>query len=88
MKNWDDTDEFGFCTATKDFEDVTRVCNQLDIPYYTVNFEKQYWANVFTYFLEEYKIGRTPNPDVVTSLPIFFLMAITFNFTDIGLGEK
>lgn len=47
MKNWADTNEFGICTATKDFEDVIRVCNQLDIPYYAVNFEKQYWDNVF-----------------------------------------
>ncbi|MGM8214207.1 tRNA 2-thiouridine(34) synthase MnmA [Bacillaceae bacterium W0354] len=72
MKNWDDTDEFGVCTATKDFEDVVRVCNQLDIPYYAVNFEKQYWEKVFTYFLEEYKAGRTPNPDVMCNKEIKF----------------
>lgn len=72
MKNWDDTDEFGVCTATEDFEDVIRVCNQLDIPYYSVNFEKQYWDNVFTYFLDEYKVGRTPNPDVVCNKEIKF----------------
>ncbi|PAV28703.1 tRNA 2-thiouridine(34) synthase MnmA [Virgibacillus profundi] len=72
MKNWDDTDEFGVCTATEDYDDVIRVCNQLDIPYYAVNFEKQYWDNVFTYFLEEYKMGRTPNPDVVCNKEIKF----------------
>ena len=44
MKNWDDTDEFGVCTATEDFDDVVRVCYQLDIPYYSVNFEKQYFS--------------------------------------------
>src|SRR5690625_6818310 len=55
MKNWDDTDVNGVCTATEDFDDVVRVCNQLDIPYYAVNFEKQYWDKVFTYFLDEYK---------------------------------
>src|SRR5699024_7676141 len=43
MKNWDDTDEFGVCTATKDYEDVMKVCHQIGIPYYTVNFEEQYW---------------------------------------------
>lgn len=72
MKNWDDTDEFGVCTATKDYEDVVRVCNQLDIPYYAVNFEKQYWDKVFTYFLDEYKAGRTPNPDVMCNKEIKF----------------
>jgi tRNA-uridine 2-sulfurtransferase len=72
MKNWDDTDEFGVCTATEDFEDVIRVCNQLDIPYYSVNFEKQYWDKVFTYFLDEYKAGRTPNPDVMCNKEIKF----------------
>lgn len=72
MKNWDDTDEFGMCTATEDYEDVIRVCNQIGIPYYAVNFEKQYWDKVFTYFLEEYKAGRTPNPDVMCNKEIKF----------------
>jgi len=72
MKNWDDTDEFGVCTATEDYEDVISVCNQIGIPYYAVNFEKQYWDKVFTYFLEEYKAGRTPNPDVMCNKEIKF----------------
>lgn len=72
MKNWDDTDEFGVCTATKDYEDVMKVCHQIGIPYYTVNFEEQYWEKVFTYFLDEYKNGRTPNPDVMCNKEIKF----------------
>ncbi|NEU31576.1 tRNA 2-thiouridine(34) synthase MnmA [bacterium LRH843] len=72
MKNWDDTDESGFCSATEDYEDVIRVCNQIGIPYYAVNFEKEYWDKVFTYFLEEYKAGRTPNPDVMCNKEIKF----------------
>ena len=72
MKNWDDTDEFGVCTATEDYEDVIRVCNQIGIPYYAVNFEKEYWDKVFTYFLDEYKKGRTPNPDVMCNKEIKF----------------
>ncbi|WP_010288063.1 tRNA 2-thiouridine(34) synthase MnmA [Kurthia massiliensis] len=72
MKNWDDTDENGVCTATEDYEDVIKVCNQIGIPYYAVNFEKQYWDKVFTYFLEEYKAGRTPNPDVMCNKEIKF----------------
>ncbi|MDK3677603.1 tRNA 2-thiouridine(34) synthase MnmA [Staphylococcus pseudintermedius] len=72
MKNWDDTDEFGVCTATEDYNDVIAVCNQIGIPYYAVNFEKEYWDKVFTYFLDEYKEGRTPNPDVMCNKEIKF----------------
>lgn len=72
MKNWDDTDEFGNCTAESDAEDVRRVCEQIDIPYYTVNFEREYYDKVFAYFLEEYKRGRTPNPDVMCNREIKF----------------
>ncbi|TDF97685.1 tRNA 2-thiouridine(34) synthase MnmA [Paenibacillus piri] len=72
MKNWDDTDEFGNCTAEADAEDVRRVCDQIGIPYYTVNFEKQYMDKVFQYFLDEYRKGRTPNPDVMCNREIKF----------------
>ncbi|WP_019242707.1 MULTISPECIES: tRNA 2-thiouridine(34) synthase MnmA [Bacillus] len=72
MKNWDDTDENGVCTATEDYEDVMKVCDQIGIPYYAVNFEKQYWDKVFTYFLDEYRAGRTPNPDVMCNKEIKF----------------
>ncbi|AQT84025.1 tRNA-specific 2-thiouridylase MnmA [Paenibacillus larvae subsp. larvae] len=72
MKNWDDTVEFGHCTAEEDAEDVRRVCDQVGIPFYTVNFEKQYMEKVFSYFLDEYKRGRTPNPDVMCNREIKF----------------
>ena len=72
MKNWDDTDENGVCTATEDYNDVIAVCNQIGIPYYAVNFEQEYWDKVFTYFLDEYKKGRTPNPDVMCNKEIKF----------------
>ncbi|MCI3923677.1 tRNA 2-thiouridine(34) synthase MnmA [Paenibacillus sp. TRM 82003] len=72
MKNWDDTDEFGVCTAEEDAEDVRRVCAQIGIPSYTVNFEKEYFDKVFQYFLDEYRAGRTPNPDVMCNREIKF----------------
>lgn len=72
MKNWDDTDKNGVCTATEDYNDVIEVCNQIGIPYYAVNFEEEYWDKVFTYFLDEYKKGRTPNPDVMCNKEIKF----------------
>ena len=62
----------GVCTAELDYDDVRRVCDQIGIPYYTVNFEKEYWDKVFVYFLEEYKQGRTPNPDVMCNKEIKF----------------
>lgn len=72
MKNWDDTDENGVCTAEVDAEDVRRVCDQIGIPYYTVNFEEEYYDKVFEYFLDEYRRGRTPNPDVMCNREIKF----------------
>lgn len=72
MKNWDDTDENGVCTATEDYKDVAKVASRIGIPYYSVNFEKEYWDRVFTYFLEEYKKDRTPNPDVICNKEIKF----------------
>lgn len=70
MKNWQD-DGKG-CSAAEDYEDVKSVCAKLDIPYYTVNFEKEYQTRVFSYFLNEYKRGRTPNPDVLCNSEIKF----------------
>jgi tRNA-uridine 2-sulfurtransferase len=72
MKNWDEKDPSGVCTTAGDFDDVRRVCERIDIPYYTVSFQKEYWDRVFTYFLEEYKKGRTPNPDVMCNKEIKF----------------
>lgn len=72
MKNWDDSDETGHCTAAEDFEDVRRVASHLGIPYYSVNFEKEYAERVFSYFLDEYRRGRTPNPDVLCNREIKF----------------
>jgi len=72
MKNWDDTDENGVCTATEDYKDVAKVASQIGIPYYSVNFEKEYWDRVFAYFLAEYRAGRTPNPDVMCNKEIKF----------------
>ena len=72
MRNWEETDENGACTAEEDFEDVRRVCGLLDIPYYTVNFSREYMERVFSYFLAEYRAGRTPNPDVLCNREIKF----------------
>lgn len=70
MVNWEEKD--GTCTAEEDFEDVKRVCNKIGIPYFSVNYAKEYYDRVFTYFLEEYKKGRTPNPDVLCNREVKF----------------
>lgn len=70
MVNWEEQD--GTCTAEQDFEDVKRVCNKIGIPYFSVNFAKEYYERVFEYFLEEYKKGRTPNPDVLCNREVKF----------------
>lgn len=70
MVNWEEID--GTCTAETDYEDVKRVCNKIGIPYYSVNYAKEYYDRVFKHFLEEYKRGRTPNPDVLCNREIKF----------------
>lgn len=72
MRNWEEEDENGRCTAEEDYDDVRAVCSVIGIPYYTVNFAKQYRERVFSYFLDEYKKGRTPNPDVLCNREIKF----------------
>jgi tRNA-specific 2-thiouridylase len=78
MKNWEEEDENGICAATQDFEDVRAVCDAIGIPYYSVNFVKEYWDRVFSYFLDEYKRGRTPNPDVLCNSEIKFRAFLDF----------
>lgn len=72
MKNWEEKDDNGICLSEEDYKDVIAVAEQLEIPYYSVNFVKEYWDKVFTYFLNEYKRGRTPNPDVMCNKEIKF----------------
>lgn len=72
MNNWEEKDECGACTGEEDFADVRRVASAIGIPYYSVNFANQYMERVFSYFLSEYKAGRTPNPDVLCNREIKF----------------
>ncbi len=72
MNNWEEVDACGACTGEEDFADVRRVANKIGIPYYSVNFAKEYMDRVFSYFLKEYAAGRTPNPDVLCNREIKF----------------
>lgn len=82
MRNWDSTinnDYLGnpnlnnnICPQEEDYNDAVEVCKKLDIPLHRIDFVEEYWNNVFTYFLEELKKGRTPNPDVMCNRYIKF----------------
>lgn len=78
MYNWEDKDDEGVCCAQEDFDDVRRVCDKIGIPYYTVNFVKEYYQRVFSYFLSEYEGGRTPNPDIMCNKEIKFDAFLNF----------
>ena len=78
MKNWEEQDENGVCTAESDWRDVQDVCELIDIPYYSVNFAKEYRDRVFSLFLSEYQKGRTPNPDVLCNREIKFKAFLDF----------
>ncbi len=82
MRNWDSTinnDYLGnpnlnnnICPQEQDYNDALEVCQKLAIPLHRVDYVKEYWDNVFTYFLDELKKGRTPNPDVMCNKYIKF----------------
>jgi len=72
MKNWEEDDTEEYCSASVDLADAQQVCDRLGIRLHTVNFSGEYWDNVFEYFLHEYRIGRTPNPDIMCNREIKF----------------
>lgn len=90
MKNWEDQDD-EICTSADDYNDALQVCNILGLPIHSVNFSKDYWNKVFSYFLSEYKAGRTPNPDVLCNREIkfkaFLNYALKLGVTKIATGH-
>ncbi len=78
MKNWEEDDGTEYCTAKQDLADARAVCDRLGIPLHEANFAAEYWDNVFEYFLEEYRAGRTPNPDVLCNREIKFRVFLDY----------
>ncbi|HQV40618.1 MAG: tRNA 2-thiouridine(34) synthase MnmA [Moraxellaceae bacterium] len=72
MKNWEEDDGTEYCTAREDLADAAAVCQTLGIPLHTANFATEYWDRVFEHFLAEYRVGRTPNPDILCNKEIKF----------------
>lgn len=67
MQIWQEEDtcvveKEGGCCGLSAVEDARRVAGQLDIPYYVMNFRREFQKNVIDYFVSEYREGRTPNP--------------------------
>jgi len=72
MKNWEEDDDQAYCSATEDLTDASAVADLLGIKLHTINFATEYWDRVFAYFLDEYRAGRTPNPDILCNREIKF----------------
>lgn len=92
MKNW--SDNFAVlddCPWQQDLADAQSVAKKLSIPLEVFNFEQQYKRRVIDYFFEEYKAGRTPNPDILCNSEIkfklFFDQAISLGADFIATGH-
>ncbi|MBP5404455.1 MAG: tRNA 2-thiouridine(34) synthase MnmA, partial [Clostridia bacterium] len=100
MRNWHEEDESGQCTSDDDFLDVRRVADKIGIDYYALDFSEKYVERVFSHFVEEYKKGRTPNPDVLCNREIKFDafssfaetmeadLVATGHYADVSHGER
>ncbi|MCM2680773.1 tRNA 2-thiouridine(34) synthase MnmA [Echinimonas agarilytica] len=84
MKNWEEDDTDEYCSASEDLADAQDVCDKLGIELHTINFAAEYWDRVFEYFLEEYRAGRTPNPDIMCNKEIKFKAFLEFACEDLG----
>ena len=84
MRNWDSslnndingnpTLNNDICSQEEDYNDAVKICKKLGIKLHRIDFVKEYWDYVFTYFLDELKKGRTPNPDIMCNKYIKFDM--------------
>jgi tRNA-specific 2-thiouridylase len=84
MKNWEEDDTDEYCSAAQDLADAKAVCDKLGMKLHTINFAAEYWDNVFEHFLEEYKAGRTPNPDILCNKEIKFKAFLEFAAEELG----
>ncbi|WP_419853076.1 tRNA 2-thiouridine(34) synthase MnmA [Actinobacillus pleuropneumoniae] len=84
MKNWEEDDDTDYCTAAADLADAQAVADKLDMKLHKINFAAEYWDNVFEHFLNEYKAGRTPNPDILCNKEIKFKAFLEYAAEDLG----
>ncbi|MFT8229580.1 MAG: tRNA 2-thiouridine(34) synthase MnmA [Enterobacterales bacterium] len=79
MKNWEEDDNKNYCASSQDIQDAKSVCNILKINLHVVNFASDYWYNVFERVLLQYKIGLTPNPDILCNKEIKFNLFLKYS---------
>jgi tRNA-specific 2-thiouridylase len=77
MSNWEEDD--AYCTTSEDYQDARRVASELGIVLHRVDFSEEYRHRVFQYFLEGYRAGRTPNPDVLCNREIKFGLCLEYS---------
>tara|TARA_Y100000590_G_scaffold29074_1_gene32487 strand:+ start:712 stop:1791 length:1080 start_codon:yes stop_codon:yes gene_type:complete len=91
MRNWEDDDGSPYCSIKEDFLDAVFVAEQLKVELFEENFAKEYREKVFSYFLEELELGRTPNPDILCNREIkfnsFFNFAMNAGYDFIATGH-
>ncbi|BAW80319.1 tRNA (5-methylaminomethyl-2-thiouridylate)-methyltransferase [Candidatus Nitrosoglobus terrae] len=78
MKNWIDFADESECTAIQDSQDAQAITHLLGIPFYEANFSTEYWNQVFEHFLDEYRRGHTPNPDILCNREIKFKVFLNY----------
>ena len=76
MSNWEEQD--AYCTNAQDYQDARAVARELGIVLHRVSFAEQYRARVFGSFLDDYRAGRTPNPDVLCNREIKFGLCLRY----------
>lgn len=84
MKNWEEDDDTDYCTAAADLADAQAVADRIGMKLHKINFAAEYWDNVFEHFLNEYKAGRTPNPDILCNKEIKFKAFLEYAAEDLG----
>lgn len=101
MRNWDslaNNDTLGnptltddICSQEKDYNDAKQVSDQLGLPLIRIDFIAEYWDDVFSTFLQEYRLGNTPNPDILCNRYIkfdaFFKFAMEKGFDYLATGH-
>jgi len=76
LKIWldDEISHLNECPWEEDLDYAKRVCEQLKVPFQVVSLQQEYWKEVVQYTLQEARMGRTPNPDVMCNSRIKFGM--------------
>ena len=101
MRNWDsltNNDILGnptildeTCSQELDYQDAKRVADHLGLPLLRVDYVKEYWDNVFSYFIKETERGNTPNPDILCNqfvkFDAFYYYMVENGFDKLAMGH-